>query len=662
MAEYNVVFSIPPVYQGMPLQMQWGVFGPDQQASAIMDLSLNGSVLWTSPPVQLPTASANGIQSVTIPPPADPALANLLYATPGQRPLQLTASVTVAGIVTAYSSQSSVLVLVPQPQLAVNSPILPGAPITIVWGLDAALAYPQPADLPVSVYVALKTPAVFKAVALIPVNTLPVGGPSYTGQSFTFVVAPPDDVTAYSLGWHPLRLLIILRSGGFTAYYETDGGYEAGPESVGPSWWQWTSPPGGAVFTPPLPPPGNTPFLKVSEGWNTSYVLGGRLVSEAVSSVLNAQIELQVTGAWEEPPPPSSPLTTLASAKVGPLSPGENDATGDAIFPAQIQNYAWLDQATGIFSQGAVRQELTYYVSITLKDAFGNVYPAFSSPGFSIDGSVPDGKLTDADLAKALLINAGVAALIAVLLGAWGFIISGGATAALSALLYVLFQQQIANAKDPPKKSPLYRKPVNIRLPRIPKELAGSNCAGLREFVTLVAYTSAARKALSRIAGRYLGAAAARDSRRMQLQLSSYKAVLQQLSATDLLLSDAAIRASHDMNRMLTPRIRTEYRKAVAGLVKKGVTPELRKQMRQCGLGAEFINHIAKAARNREWTASIPLSIHAKAAQGQFGLFISMAEATRALNRAILLEAGDGISGRARRGQAQRRRSTSLAR
>ena len=625
---YSVIFGMQDIYQGMPLQVAWAISGASSAATARAELSIQGNVFWASQPLQLPMPS---IQHITVPPPADPAVAVTLYGNAsGARTLHLDVTVTDVNGTAVYGADADVFILEPVPILETVTGIAPGTPMRIFWALDTIVLNSVPAAVvDATAQVLLDAPTGSVVIADIPSTALMFGA-GHTFQQFSWVIPPPYAAIGYAAGLHTISLVITLTSGGYRRSYSTTGGYAVLLEKVDTTFWQWMSP-AGQIFTPTLPPPDNTPFLKAISSWNTPYVVAGRVVNNASMSVFRASVDLLETPDWEVPPPPTSPLSTVNSVTIGPLSPGENNATGDAVFPAQVQNYSWLDEATGLFSQGAMRREVTYFASVTLTDSFGNTYPTFQSNSLSVDVSVPDSKLSAAITARAELALAVFFAVVA----SESEIFFGGAASVLSAFLYVEFQQNIGNAKDPPKPNSQYRKMVDLKRRRIPAALNPAGFSSLRELLRMVSLASHSQAALSKIESRLLGAERAKDLQGMQLQHSSYIYVLDQLRAVATTLPQAASFASGDIVNLMDQRLKGRYRALATTFRKRGLTSDLRDRMAEAGVPGSVLEGI-QIASNNNWTReALPLVLDKGSAQ----LITELSQAVAALAESILEEA-----------------------
>ena len=204
-------------------------------------------------------------------------------------------------------------------------------------------------------------------------------------------------------------------------------------------------------------------------------------------------------------------------------------------------------------------------------------------------------------LALAGAVAAAAAAVVAATAGGIGGVLAAAVLAAISAGLYVTFQQEINNAKDPPKAHRNFREKVPVNLPAASEPLVeNARFSSLRAWLDTVQLVSLGQVAISETKSRMMGARQAQDGPGLQLQTSACQAELAALRRTAMDIPDITVRASEALRELLTKDIRRNY----AGIAKGFGDPRMRannvRRLMRLGLNRKAVTHIVAVAANPE--------------------------------------------------------------
>lgn len=356
---------------------------------------------------------------------------------------------------------------------------------------------------------------------------------------------PPAQFTRiYTVGPHNLAVVLTDKSqidlpGG--PYASASEQLSVVYENIDDSWWQWLD-----------------PQLRAFEWKNQPYQVNGRFFNKCVNLGSLKPPTVFQTGAiaFTEIDKTHPKDTSESIVAVNNLSQG---GQMDAVVSYVAKNWEWHMPGT-YTPDGDIIRTYTYNVLLNnLKDQYGNIYPPRAVPGIAVRVFVSDQKV----VADGVAVTAfGVWALFSFLAAAASACIP--CAAALSAVASgAATTLGIAGkiADDPPWDDPLYRQPVEVEPPELPAIL--TSVKRLREvgaFFQLVNRILASVDALNTVANRLTISKNAGDERAVELHISTYRKILEQIAQDAGALDSAAACA---LPVLSTPHITGHEREAI---------------------------------------------------------------------------------------------------
>jgi hypothetical protein len=392
---------------------------------------------------------------------------------------------------------------------SVQSPILPGQPISASWEIWTFNTGLDITTVSASIYL-LEGPQKLK---LIDDDSAPfvVDGSHHSGSSGpqTAIINSADPLLAankdllnkvYKIGSKTL-LLEIVTNGHDKALYTAPDDLVVVPESVDQSWWEWTSPETGGTF--------NT-------GWKKPYSVAGRFTNRSAFAGMQGSALLWELDAIEN--------TQHSVGNAQPIVAGQGLVPPNGPLPIGFseitQQWKWLipavwAEANPIFRDFNLFDDIKgtikgfYYTArFSLVDEFENHYSEVSSGIMAVIVEVSQAKRV---LAAAAIGNV---ALGLAFIYIWPF--ASGAFSAATAFG--------AGALDPPEPNYRYREIVNVS-PASVQDLGEESlvAATFREFLALQSEMVALHDALTETQSRLLGAQNVHDAQGITRQRRVYK-------------------------------------------------------------------------------------------------------------------------------------------
>ena len=341
------------------------------------------------------------------------------------------------------------------------------------------------------------------------------------------------------------------------------------------------------VFTAPVP--GSV----TSFPWKAPYTVAGRLTNPTHATMTPSSVVLN------EIPSFGAPITRIAIPSLGSIVP---NAFGSSIW-ALMQAWSWL--APGVwFPIGPLVVGFTYSVTFAMQDAYGNTYPAITSPTGFVAIVVSPAKIAFAVVAHllfALGITLAVAGLAWLLSG--DVPTAGGLFAAAGAALTISAGFGIA-ALDPPVPDFSYRSVVATRLPELPAEVTTHPAfAPLLPIFALTARIGGLTASMSATEARLIAARIDRDASAILLQASEYRALRDSLLAAAHQIPLAAFEAVDGVRAQpaLAPLTNARaLQRTLATWSRSGLPAKLRRGWIDSGLPEQQLKEMEEALRTPE--------------------------------------------------------------
>jgi hypothetical protein len=305
----------------------------------------------------------------------------------------------------------------------------------------------------------------------------------------------------YAFGQHTLRLEITT-NGRDRGPYTDNEILTVVPESVSQSWWQWQG------------------DLLQGVAWKASYTLAGTCVNKSQFVRMQFTVELDETDGNGNTKSYGDFSVEVEKQQSSPLT-----------FPPITQAWPWLIQ--GLWApEDQTGKEFFYTANITLQDSYGNQYPPVNSSTLEVVVNVSDTKLGEAQAA----FSSNASAIALGIASAFFWWLAPAAAAATIAAA-VLGEE----ALDPPEPSPYYLEQVEP-VPFVwSEELSKSDkLIEFRAYFDVLGELLGDLIALGEIEARLLGAQASRSKQGIELQVVSYRQIVQQMEGKARTLAELA--------------------------------------------------------------------------------------------------------------------------
>ena len=408
----------------------------------------------------------------------------------------------------------------------VNSPVLPGQPVTFTWAVNSTDPNFNPGLVTAVVSVAGQV-IYTRTLSYSPPNppARPVGA---TGETATVQLSPsqPGAGALYRIGTNGLRL--DLTASGDYGPEQLNDGLLVQPEPIDATWWTYLSPP---------PPP---PIASVR--WKEqSYSVGGLFTNKGSLALTPIAIVLsEADGAT------GNAVTRTVSPTPGTVPPG---AEVTANWSGITQSWQWI--VPGIWAmQGPLNDAFIYTVIFSLTDPYGNAYN-FDSASIQVNVSVSQVKQSAGIAAYSLQAAAINAALIGAALAAG--ILTGAAAAIFFGIAAGLESSAALSgtaATDPPLPDFDFGQPVPAPdLTLIPQVSALlPNLPATRSVIAVAARIFALQETLGKIYSKLLGARIAGDPAALQTWTAQHQDATQRLSVAASALGPASGEAASELS------------------------------------------------------------------------------------------------------------------
>jgi hypothetical protein len=407
----------------------------------------------------------------------------------------------------------------------------------------------------------------------------------YSSKQYSFVPPANQARNVYHIGQQILRLE-LSGSGPDGGPYSDDQVLTVIGEHIDPSWWEWTS---------------SYPTL---EWRNSQYAPSGKLHNKSLSSghvqmtwtAMIHEEEFAVTlGLPIDPNVGNNPIDYPPTPTNGTLAQGGEVALTS---PLLSKSWRWFTEHLWVADQNAFEKQFSYAVKFLMTDEFLNAYPEVSSTKFWVSVSVSETKRAALGLALHLLVSAAAILISAGIVAqnvpwpAGGIIAGALVTAAGIVVAAAEASGQVAG--DPPEADPLYRQTVNVIGPKAPTTLREqSQFVALADFVEACGRIVASVAALSRIEGKRLGAAEAKDREWMARQQKHHEEVRQAM------IKDASTveqLAGHATSALLTGALASQeaMSRQIGVWLSQGIPAVLEKNWCEGGFPSETLPVILK--------------------------------------------------------------------
>src|SRR6266566_3557847 len=400
--------------------------------------------------------------------------------------------------------------------LLIESPVVPGQPITFHWtATTGSLSAIDVGKVTTSLYLVDSagdidpSNPVFSAALDAGVRITPqafsVNPQPYTSKVYAFTPPPDQAKEIYRIGGGQLLRLVVTGSGPDAGPYTSDDTpLVVQAEDVTADWWAWT-----------VPSPREVDWKK------DHYLIQGNFTNESKFSEMSSTLTLLEFSDGPTKEYPSSQFAVpVASGQTIPV-PFNYDFS---------KSWSWF--IPGIWSpngEPSVKgKNFSYLVELDLVDQFDNVYPRIDSSQITVHVRVSDLKFGAQVTAFGLMAGAIACAVAAAATACIPGV--GSAFGSAAAGLAAGAAASGGIALDPPFPDPAYKTPVKARIKTLPSVLSEERFTRPIASLCNLALAVVARvTALGIIDSRILGARRAGNRAAEKAQRTAFRAIARQL-------------------------------------------------------------------------------------------------------------------------------------